>query len=280
MSTNRNEGARKEFFVGEVIAESFKLVSGLKSPILWGYGFLSMIISIIVITIVSSYIPPLNTTMILVPATESVPAHMALSGIGTFNPYFYFVVAINSFFVWYFFCTGVMLGVKKSIGLPTRFWSTFSECWNVKVNLFYLFVVWIILFGINVVTTNQIIPNLTSNTGLKAILHIFTVIVIVYVKLPIIIFAVPLVVIKRYDAMRALNSSYQMMNVYGIKIMMCFFAITIITMLGSIPLGLGLIWTIPMYFAMLGIFFRDAYHLKAKPASPVISGNPVTDPEP
>jgi hypothetical protein len=61
--------------------------------------------------------------MIAVPATQNVPAHMMSTG--GFNPRYFFVIATDLLIVWYFLCTAVMLGVKKSIGLPTRFWSTY-----------------------------------------------------------------------------------------------------------------------------------------------------------
>lgn len=227
----------KKIVIGTVIRESWVLVNGLKWPIFWLYLVIAPIFFILVFGITTlftlKYGPP--SLLILVILLSSI-----------------------SFFNWCLLTIAIMLGIRQAVSLSIKLSTVFEQIMSVKLQLFYLFLVWLAIIGLFSALTHFLVLR-----GIVEILFlIISYLASLYFSLSIIIFALPLTIIKHEDLQTALVSSFKMMNRYWLEIITCYLIISIIILISAIPFGIGLIWTMPMKFAMIGILFRNAYGLK------------------
>src|SRR5579885_1228824 len=234
------QNTQKRIIVGDVLKEAWRLVSGLKWPIFWITILLPVTFSIVMFILAIFLI---KQFLLL-----AVPLLILLSG-------------VSFFLMWCMLSIVVMLGVRQAIGLPIDVRLVYSQCMQVKGSLLSLFFIWLAFFAVYAFVKYVFIP--AGIIGL--ILNIALYLVCLYATLPIIIFALLLIITKRVSIQQALEEGYTVMNQYWLEIIACYVLMAIIGFISAIPLGIGLIWTIPMHYAMLGILFRNAYGLKRKP---------------
>lgn len=231
--------------MADVLKESWQLVSGLKLPI--------FIVFLIYSGLYLALIPLTFLTFILFPKTF-------ITGNPVFNPPMIVVFSVIFILITYATAIAIVLGVRQAIGLRIRLKTAFNDCMKVKKDLFFLFLFLIVLMGLLEFTHYFIIPEGVFGNILLILIYL----ALSYFILPLFIFALPLIVTKRTKVADAIESSYHMMNRYWLVVYAAYIIMSIIISLSMVPLGIGLIWTIPMYFALIGILFRNAYGLKRK----------------
>lgn len=183
-------------------------------------------------------------------------------------------VALGAMY-WFCNCMTIMLGVRRSIGLPINIMTVFNEC---KRSIKHLAVLYAAIIGLALSIfilhfITDLIPFIGGLLNLAGFLYIF------YITLSLVTFALPLIVIKSKIApLAAIQHGMQKMNANWKLLVLTFFMLGIIVNISALPLGIGLIWTIPMVAAVIGIFFREAYGLtgetRHQPAATQESGEP------
>ena len=76
--------------------------------------------------------------------------------------------------------------------------------------------------------------------------------------------AMPLVVEKGMSPWQALETSRKAVTHRWFSVFGFFIVIAIILVVSSIPLGLGLIWTLPMVMIAYGILYRNMFGVEAE----------------
>ena len=72
-------------------------------------------------------------------------------------------------------------------------------------------------------------------------------------------FALPLIVEKNMDFWQAMETSRKAVTQHWFKLFFTGVLMVIIYLISTIPLGLGLIWTIPMFVALHGVLYRRIF---------------------
>ncbi|VVC77006.1 hypothetical protein AQUSIP_23330 [Aquicella siphonis] len=230
-----NLNASPRINIKAVIKEAWGLVYGMKWPVFW-IGVLLPFAYFILLFI---------AMLILVPGKQ----YMSL-------PFLLISGCISLLVIWCFLAIIVMLGVRQAIGLSVDVNVVYTHCMEVKDKLVYLALIWLSLTGSYFFIKFMI----GQNPVLNILLYAF----FLYLKLPLIIFGIPLVVTQRGDMAMTLEESYKAMNRHWPQILACFLIMIGILTVSALPFGIGLIWTMPMYYAMTGILFRDIYGLKRR----------------
>lgn len=234
----------KKLVISQVMKESWQLVKGFKWPVICTY-FLPIIPYFLLVIMAVGLLSLLKTN----------PYFFLFMGVMMF-----FMICLSSAFFWVITCTLSVLGVRQAIGLPPRLATAFSQCMRAKTSLFLLFLVWLAF-----TLAYTLVSRFILHGDIGALLNILLYIVFLYCSLPIILFAIPLVVIKKYGVLNALSSGFNMMNKYYVEILPLYVLMMILVFISVIPLGIALIWTLPMCYAMTGILFRNLYGVKKKP---------------
>jgi hypothetical protein len=135
----------------------------------------------------------------------------------------------------------LMLGVKRAVGAPLAATSIFSY------------------YG-------KIVPLLiTSILSTVLILVGFLLLIIPGIYLSIAYYlAVPLVVEKNLSPWEAMEASRKAIGKRWFAVFGMMIVITLINFVGMIPLGIGLIWTVPMSLIAMGILYRNVFGCSAE----------------
>lgn len=72
-------------------------------------------------------------------------------------------------------------------------------------------------------------------------------------------FALPLIIEKNMDFWQAMETSRKAVTQHWFKLFFTAMLMGIIYLISIIPLGLGLIWTIPMFIALQGVLYRRIF---------------------
>ncbi len=76
-------------------------------------------------------------------------------------------------------------------------------------------------------------------------------------------FTIPLIVEKNLGAWEAMETSRKAVTRHWFKIFFLYLVMTLIFILSAIPLGIGVIWTYPMFVAMIGVMYREMFGVTA-----------------
>lgn len=232
---------RKSIIVSDIIKESWQLVYGLKFPFFW-----RMLLIFLAKGIISFLAISLLFSTILLPHSSIY----LLITMGVF-------ICILSYFVWWLCISGIILGLRQSIGLVIKEKIVLANLKKTKRNIFYLFLLVAIIYSLFLFCTH-FMPVGRIGMLFKIALYLAT----LYCTLPLFLFALPLIVTKQSSLCFAIKSSFITMEQHWLKIFTCFAFMIVILAISILPLGVGLIWSIPMSFAMIGILFRNIYGLK------------------
>jgi len=78
--------------------------------------------------------------------------------------------------------------------------------------------------------------------------------------------ALPLIVEKNMSPWQALETSRKAVSKRWFRMFFFFLAIGIITFISMIPLGIGLIWSVPLFMIAYGIIYRNMFGVEEAPA--------------
>ncbi len=137
----------------------------------------------------------------------------------------------------YPFMAGLMLiGIRHSAGLPVDFKMAFS-CFG------YILPIVIASF----------LVSLLSVLGFMLLIIPGIYLSVAY------LLVVPLIIDKEMGPWQAMEASRKAIQRHWFKVFGLYIVMTFIGFLSSIPLGLGLIWTIPMFIMVGGILYREIF---------------------
>ncbi len=235
--------------IGKILKESWQLVYGMKGlifilgiilPLI--YVFFLYFITVLVITflIISVNIMTLSTLLLIV----------------SLSLLFLILLYYGLFCL---FTILIMLGIRRAIGLPLRVKIICIQYIREFGDTFIIFLLWLVTIS-SMIFLKFLIPNH------QVIFFIIENIIVNYgIIFPLVYFALPLVITKRCGALEAIVEAYHIMRKNGLSFIVCFIIMGFIMAISAIPVGIGLIWTVPMAIAMMGILFRNATGLNSKP---------------
>jgi len=243
------------FSIGQSISESWARVSGFKSTCLGALLILFLIlfgISIIGTLVIYLAVGSLNNTLPVVSASLW---------------FVYFIALLASFPLFYGYN---FLGIKRSANLPVKskmIFEAYHFYWRLLGVLITRYVLITITAFIIIVLTSFCLGLLAAvHTGIgitiAIIINIFAVIFdlfLLYYCFGLVIFSPYLVMDKNVGVFRAFKLSFQGFKQHGVKILITFFIIGILVQLSIIPLGIGLIWTIPLANCLIGVIYRTIF---------------------
>lgn len=239
--------SKKEIQIGDVLSEAWQLVNGLKWPVFWLSFFMWGIWLIAVLTF-----------LFLV-------FFMRLD----FHTANIFSKVIPFILFWYLAAVQIMLGVRQSIGLPPKVSLAYADCMRVKGKLFML----LLCAAVVAIIYYCLYYTAKHFLGHSHFLFFLTIVLLflanIFIVMMLQTFALPLIVTKKSEVQTALLTSWNIMKVHWVNLLLCVIIMSVIMVLSMIPLGIGMIWTVPMAFAMYGILFRNLLGLrKKKPVQP------------
>jgi uncharacterized membrane protein len=213
--------------ISDTLSEAWRLTYGIKWQVFVSQFLIPTIIAVVAGTIIA--------------LTTPINYSEAGTPVVSFNPLSIVIVTLAGILVWFSQLLANIIGVRQALGLPVRLKDAMDDCSNSKAELFYIFFYWILVF---VGTT--FIPFIGG-------------IVYVYLVLPLYIYVIPLVAIKRSDAKFAFNVGFRLLNQNLLVIAILYIIMFILVVISAIPAGIGLIWTLPMMNSMYGSIFRKTY---------------------
>ena len=167
------------------------------------------------------------------------------------------IVIIELLFFWSIVVCDTMLGVRRALGLTATIGAVYDECQPVLKQCLFLSLGGLLAFCA-VSYQGTYYPTAHPDT-VSISIQTITFLFLLYVTLPFMLFTIPLVIVKRMGIWLAIKLSYRAMWQHGFKVLVLYIMMMIIGFISSIPFGLGLIWTKPMFSAMTGILFRDIF---------------------
>ena len=156
----------------------------------------------------------------------------------------------------------MMLAIRYSADLPVRSKDVFNY-YSSYLRIFGVYVVqWVILFVLWF--ASQVFFELTGATDVnayKALYFVFgAVFFLSFIYLAIsYMFSLVLRVEKNYGIIQSLEVSRKAISQHWFKMIFALITFEIIVLLSAIPLLIGLIWTMPMFYIMLGILYRTMF---------------------
>lgn len=137
----------------------------------------------------------------------------------------------------------MMMGIKRAAGMPLRTTMIF-DYYGKTLPIFLLNLLMIVLIAIGFLLL--VLPGLY--------------LAIAYA------FAIPLLVEKNLGIWESLETSRKMVNKFWFRYFGLILAMVVILLISAIPLGIGLIWTLPMMFLVMGIVYRNTFVVEEEAA--------------
>ncbi|GLK91791.1 hypothetical protein [Pseudomonas turukhanskensis] len=140
----------------------------------------------------------------------------------------------------YPFLAGInMVGIRAAAGQPVRFGEVFAH------------------FG----RTVPVIITALLMTLLVVVGYMLFVVPGIYLSVAYIL-AIPLVVERGLSPWQALEASRKAINQHWFKVFGLFLLLGVLMSLSMIPLGIGLLWTIPLMVVSLGVLYRTIFGVR------------------
>lgn len=229
-----------ELSVGNFLNLAWKNTYGIKWQVIWPLLIVSIVGFLAVVIAISFFNNQLPET---VNSIEDFPSNLLLIlGI---------ISIITLIITWFVTAALTVLGVYRANNLVINFSDAFTECKKVLGQLSIIFVAsFLISFAMNFI--KYFIPE---HGAIAFLLQLIVFIVTLYLALPLSVFAIPFVVTQKLPGMQAIKESYRLMKMYAPLVMLTFIVMIILLVVSAIPLGIGLIWTLPMTYALQGLMF-------------------------
>nr|WP_298144971.1 hypothetical protein [uncultured Pseudomonas sp.] len=211
-----------DFNIGDLISESWQRLSGTKGIIIGGF------VVFYVVLLVASFV---------------LGGILGLVGLSSGDDFSFggviaeILIGIFASAVSYPFMAGLnMVGIRRAADQPVSFNEIFSH------------------FG-------RTLPLLITAVVMMALVYLGMILLLIpgiYLSIAYIL-AIPLVVERGLSPWQALEASRKAISQHWFKVFGLFLLLGIITMLSAIPLGIGLIWTIPLMVVAMGVLYRTIF---------------------
>lgn len=213
-----------EFSIGAVLSEAWAKTSGSKWPIHLGFFYYFLVVIAVMVVI--------GLVMAGVMAVTEEPAVMVLIQVVT-------QLGIN-LIAMPMIMGVVMMGIKRSVDAPisaSMVFNNFSKMLPLFATIILMYIMMLIGFLLFV------IPGIY--------------LMIAYYM------AMPLVVEKGLSPWQAMETSRKAITHRWFSVFGLFVVMMIILTISMIPLGLGMIWTLPMVMIAYGILYRNMFGVEA-----------------
>jgi hypothetical protein len=209
-----------DFAIGELLSEAWQRVKGTKGIIIG--GFLVFYAVMFVVSFV------LGGMLGIFGALSESPAAVMVGEL---------VIGVLASALAYPFMAGInMIGIRRAADQPISFNEIFSH-FGRTVPLVITAVVMMLLIYLGMFLL--IIPGL-------------------YLAIAYML-AIPLVVERGLSPWQALEASRKAISQHWFKTFGLFLLLGLITMVSAIPLGIGLVWSIPLFVIAMGVLYRTIF---------------------
>ena len=245
------------FSIRKTLSESWARVSGFKATC-WG-ALLFLILFQLGLSIIGMVLIYLKFKTL-----DNTPDMVFYKGIVNL------IVLLASFpllFGFYF------LGIKRAANLPVKAKMIFGA-YRFYGRLFAVLILQYVLIAIIAAIIGGIVFGLFQlqivypmGPVIAIIIPIIGVIIglaLLYVLLGLIMFSPYLVMDKNVGVFRAFKLSYRGFKQHGIKIFITLIILSILMTLSMIPFGIGLIWTLPLAIALIGVIYRTVFGVNVR----------------
>ncbi|MHA6494083.1 DUF975 family protein [Pseudomonas borbori] len=209
-----------DFSIGELLSEAWQRTKGTKGIIIGGF------IVFYAVLLIASFV--LGGILGLLGLMSD---NIALGLIGQM------VTGVFAAALAYPFMAGInMVGIRRAADQPVTFNEIFSH------------------FG-------RTVPLLVTAIVMMLLVYLGMILLIIpglYLSIAYML-AIPLVVERGLPTWQALEASRKAITQHWFKVFGLFLLLGLITMLSAIPLGIGLVWTIPLFVISMGILYRTIF---------------------
>ena len=211
---------RYDFNIGDLLSESWNLVKGTKGIIIG--GFLVFYVVMMIATFILGAVVGIFSAL-----SESMMA--AIVG--------QILVSLLASALSYPFMAGInMVGIRRAAGQPISFNEIFNH------------------FG-------RIVPLIITALVMMVLVYLGMILLIlpgIYLAVAYML-AIPLVVERGLSPWQALEASRKAISQHWFKVFGLFLVLGLITMVSAIPLGIGLVWSIPLFVVAMGVLYRTIF---------------------
>lgn len=209
-----------DFNIGELLGEAWQRTKGTKGIIIG--GFLVFYAVLLVVSFV------LGGILGVFGALSDSPGAVVIGEL---------VIGILASAMAYPFMAGInMVGIRRAADQPISFNEIFSH-FGRTVPLVITAIVMMLLIYLGMILL--VIPGL-------------------YLAIAYML-AIPLVVERGLSPWQALEASRKAISQHWFKVFGLFLLLGLITMVSAIPLGIGLIWSIPLFVIAMGVLYRTIF---------------------
>jgi uncharacterized membrane protein len=210
-----------DFRIGDVIGESWRLVKGTKGIIFGG-----LLIFYVVMFVATSVLGAIFGAIGLL-SEASLSAIL----IGQF------VISVLASALTYPFLAGVnMVGIRRAANQPVSFNEVFSGL-------------------------GMFVPLLITAVVMTVLVYIGSLLLLlpgIYLGVAYML-AMPLVIERGLSPWQALETSRKAISQHWFKVFGLFLVLGLIMALSMIPLGIGLIWSMPLFIISMGVLYRTIF---------------------
>lgn len=234
-----------DFSIGTLLGEAWSKTKGTKG-VIWGSYLVfcgAMMVASFLLSIILSVFGVLGA---LGASSLGDSAGGGLLAAGVFG---FFVIGLGAGLVMlaviYPFVAGInMVGIRQAAGQPVRFGEVFSH------------------FG-------RTLPLLLAAILMGILVNVgFLLFVVPGIYLAVaFLLTIPLIVERKLSAWDAMVVSCKAINQHWFKVFFLYLLLGVIMMISMIPLGIGLIWTVPMFIVAQGILYRTIFGVLPAPAN-------------
>jgi len=210
-----------DFSIGGLLSESWQRVKGTKGVVIG--GFLVYYLALLAISFILGAILGVAGLM-----SEETPVSMLTGQL---------LISIFAAALSYPFLAGLnMVGIRRAADQPVNFNEMFSH------------------FGrLGPLLITAIVMMLLVYAGMLLLLIPGIYLSVAYML------AIPLVVERGLSPWQALEASRKAISQHWFKVFGLFLLLGLIMALSMIPLGLGLIWTLPLFIISMGVLYRTIF---------------------
>lgn len=246
-----------QFTVGSVISESWKRVKGVKGTY-WGATFLYFLIyfGITGLGLLAAYlyagsldenlmpVKVINNITSLIATLVSLPLPIGLG----------------------------YMALRRSMNLPikaTLLFKGYSFYWKILGALILIYLITGLMIFATLSLTALIVGILKTSVSHALLFYISIAIPVVGGLFTLYVFfalsyAPLLIVEKKFGIFQALKTSFLAFKQHGLKIIGTWICLIIIYFISIIPLFLGLIWTLPLMYNVIGVLYRIQFGVEEK----------------
>jgi hypothetical protein len=256
-----------DFRISAVLGEAWTKVRGAKSA-MWSGLILSFLISFAVCIVLGIVIGVVMMGMGYTPPVHhaGMPVEQIAGGLRLLTS---FTVNILAAIVFYPLTSGlIFMGMRRAVDKPLSVTFIFKFYrWKYLIRFIGVSVLFFLIFHLPAFFLGLAKPlALTDGTGLALIfLAISLMLLVVWVYLGVgYALAIPLVLDRLLGSWAAFEASRRAITRHWFKILFVFFWMCVINIVGAALLMIGLIWTIPFSYNVIGILYREIFGVAGK----------------